>query len=152
MNTRFHVYRPTPLAQMAPLPDVPDRGTLSELLVLAAVLPEQFYSSSDSAYQAKACREVALMRAVLEDALDCFHKQFLSGRQQDQRLGREAHEWLFAEETHWLFSFVNICTVLGLDPQSIRLELRRWCQSPPTQRWRKRRHTTLRRRRVPIAA
>jgi hypothetical protein len=152
MSTQLRfVYRSTPLAQVSLLPDLWGHGTLSELFSPAAVLPEQFSDSSDNVYK-KVWGEVALMRAVLEDALNCFHKQFVSDRAHDQRLAREAHEWLFAEDDHWPFSFVNICTVLGLDPEYLRRGLRSWRQSHPAKRWKKRRHATLRRRRTSSAA
>jgi hypothetical protein len=65
------------------------------------------------------------MCAVLEDALHCFHKQFVSRTARAQRLGQEAKEWFFADESGWLFSFVSICDVLGLHPDCIRCGLKR---------------------------
>lgn len=89
--------------------------------------------------------EAALMRAVLEDAINCFRNQFHSTGRRQQRLAREAEEWLFSDDSHWPFSFLHICAVLGLDPEYIRLGLKRLSQHRPV--WlhkRKRRVTSMR--------
>lgn len=102
-----------------------DLGAATQMLPPAAILPEQFYSSPA---HTDARGEVALMRAVLEDAIACFQKQFVRSGRRAQRLAREAEEWFFADDYHWPFSFVNICAVLGLEPEYIRLGLKRWRQ------------------------
>lgn len=112
--------------------------TMSTMLAPAIIMPEQFYHSPCAASQAGG--EVALMRAVLEDAINCFGRQFVDTGQRTQRLAKEAEAWFFAEDDAWPFSFVNICTVLGISPAYIRLGLARWRQHPPTKRWGKRRH------------
>jgi len=103
-----------------------------------AVAPELFFNSPASVCTLRG--EAALMYAVLEDAVRCFREQFISRGQQARRLGREAEEWLFSEDQHWPFSFVNICAVLGLDVTYVRQGLLRWHQRPPKEarktRWR----------------
>jgi len=54
-------------------------------------------------------------------------------------------EWFLNDDPRWLFSFLNICAVLGLDPGYIRLGLKRWQQQPPAELRRK----NLRRRAIP---
>jgi hypothetical protein len=71
------------------------------------------------------------MRAVLADALVCFQQGFMSRRRRVQRLAREAEAWFLSEDDHWLFSFVSICAVLGLEPAYIRRGLQRWSQGGP---------------------
>src|SRR5262245_61870614 len=95
-----------------------------------AVLPEQFFSLPD--HHSKG--EAALMYAILEDAFNCFTRQFVDGRVRTQRLAQEAEAWFFAEDECWPFSFVNICTVLGINPEYLRKGLRRWRHQRPTQR------------------
>ncbi len=68
------------------------------------------------------------MCAVLEDALLCFQRQFEIERR-DILAAQEAEEWFFSDDSHWLFSFVSICTVLGLEPEVIRKGLKHWRQS-----------------------
>lgn len=90
------------------------------------VLPEQFYPSPTP--QPRERGEVALMRAVLVDALLCFQKHAFSQRRAGQRLYREAKEWIFSDEQRWPFSFVSVCAALNLNPDYIRLLLGRWQQ------------------------
>jgi hypothetical protein len=114
-------------------------GAGGNLLAVAAVFPEQFYDTSASGYR-ETSGEVALMRAILADALSCFQRQFLSSGRRAQRLAREAEEWFRADDPHWLFSFVNICAVLGLDPGYIRVGLRRWQQQQTAKPQQKKLH------------
>jgi hypothetical protein len=101
-----------------------DLGAASQLLPSAAILPEQFYSLPAGGEAQGG--EVALRRAILEDAVGCFQKQFVRKGRRVQRLAREAEEWFAADDMGWPFSFVNTCAVLGLDPDYIRLGLKRW--------------------------
>ena len=75
--------------------------------------------------------EAALMHAVLEDAVDCFQKQFVCATRVAKRLGEEAEEWLFSDDSKWAFSFLSICTALDLGPQYIRRGLKRWGERSP---------------------
>jgi hypothetical protein len=98
----------------------------------ASVLPAPCFSPQASLYIG--CPEVALMRAVLEDALACFQRQFETAPRWVQQEAREAEGWLFSDDAHGLFSYVYVCAVLGLEPESIRQELMRWSQSHPSTR------------------
>jgi hypothetical protein len=71
------------------------------------------------------------MRAVLEDALECFQMKFDIESRRTQRRARQAEEWFFNEDSSELFSFVSICGVLELGPECIRQRLMRWSQSRP---------------------
>ena len=126
-----------------------DLGAASQALPLAAVLPSQFYSSPVNANASRG--EVALMRAVLEDAIECFQKQAFKSGRRVQRLAQEAEEWFFTDDQQWPFSFINICNVLGVDADYIRRGLKQLRQQQPpleTQR----RQATPPHRHVPIAA
>ena len=127
-----------------------DLGVASQILSSTVILPVQFFSSSGGIDTTRG--EVALMRAVLEDAIGCFQKQMVSNGRRTQRLAKEAEEWFFADEHHWPFSFVNICAVLGLDPEYIRTGLKRWRQRPPTGPQKKRRRGGTARQPLKIAA
>ena len=70
--------------------------------------------------------EAALMCAILEDAVESFQEQFVSATRRAKRLSEEAEEWLFSDDSHWLFSFLSICDALDLCPQYIRQGLKRW--------------------------
>jgi hypothetical protein len=89
------------------------------------VLPEQFFLRASLATVSP---EAALMCAVLENAVECFQKQFVSATRRAKRLGEEAEEWLFSDDRGWTFSFLSICTALDLGPAYIRRGLKRWHQ------------------------
>ncbi|MBM4254668.1 MAG: hypothetical protein FJ147_02090 [Deltaproteobacteria bacterium] len=84
-----------------------DLTAATQLLPPAAVLPEQFYGSVNRTDSSRG--EVALMRAVLEDAISCFQRTPSSNT---DRTTQDAERWLFSDDSRWPFSFINICAVL----------------------------------------
>lgn len=70
--------------------------------------------------------EKRLMLAVLEDAVACFQKYIFARDRRGKAMFREAEEWVMEEGSEWLFSFENICEVLGFNPQYVRGGLVRW--------------------------
>ncbi len=91
------------------------------------VLPDQFFASLREKGFVEG--EKRLMAAVLADAVDCYMKQAFSSDPRGQQLFRDAEAWLFPEEpSRWFFSFVNICDVLGLEPDYLQHGLREWRQ------------------------
>lgn len=66
------------------------------------------------------------MLAILEDAIACFQKYVLARDARGKTLFRDAEEWILEEGSDWIFSFENICEVLGLDPKYLRQGLVRW--------------------------
>lgn len=121
-----------PLAQPVHLYGV---SAASEMFAAVVLLPEQFHVDSDSAYKMRGV--VALMCAVLEEAVHCWQQQSTKSGQRAQRLTREAEEWLFSDDSRWLFSFVNICAALNLDPEYLRrglTQLRQHSRSAPQKK------------------
>ena len=96
-----------------------------------AALAEEVFSVRSSV--ASRQPEAALMCAVLEDAVQCFQKQFVSASRHARRLGREAEAWLFSDNSQSAFSFLSICTALDLGPQYIRRGLKGWSERVPHQ-------------------
>jgi hypothetical protein len=115
----------------------------SDRLADITVLPAQFFNPPDGAYKVRG--EFALLCAVLEDAVACFQKGAATDGRRAQRLAREAEAWFFSDDHHWPFSFVNICAVLGLDPEYIRLGLKRWSRRHLAGRPKTRRQASIRR-------
>ena len=70
--------------------------------------------------------EYRLMWAVLQDAIDTYMKHIDAKRLRYQHRFREVEEWIEQDDPTWLFSFTNICHVLGLDPDYLRNGLRHW--------------------------
>ena len=89
--------------------------------------PEEFFDARVPL--AMVCPETALMYAVLEHAFLCFQRRFEMERRYSRHAAR-AEEWFNCDDSHWLFSFVSICIVLGLDREFIRQRLKHWRPSP----------------------
>jgi hypothetical protein len=101
---------------------VPDIiGSLSEADILAS---QQYYDHETSGRQP----ERSLMSAVLLDAVECFQKYLLLHDEYSNRLFREAENWILDNDREWLFSFINICDALTIDPHYLRKGLLRWKQ------------------------
>jgi hypothetical protein len=75
--------------------------------------------------------ERRLMVAILEDAVDCLRKNAVTGSRRRRRLFTEAEEWMRSDDTSWIFSFRNICDLLGLDTQALRAQAAAWKRDQP---------------------
>src|SRR5262245_10045962 len=91
---------------------------LARILEPDVFLPSQFYGTSGLSRKLEG--EKRLMIAILKDAVECLDKyrgvRSSAGRIQYQ----SAIEWVCDPSTDWLFSFTNICDLLGFDPQYMR--------------------------------
>jgi hypothetical protein len=119
-------------------------------LIPEAVLPDQFFAQPRGS--ARTSGQVALMHAVLTDAIECYQKQFLARGRRIERIAKEAEEWLFDDDERWPFAFVNVCAALGMEPSYVRRGLRRARQRSRTQPKQKLRHVAPARRVPRIAA
>ncbi|HEX2228242.1 MAG TPA: hypothetical protein VHM64_13980 [Candidatus Binatia bacterium] len=70
--------------------------------------------------------EKVLMLALLEDAIVCFQDYLGSDCKRKMALFQDAEEWILDDDTSYIFSFVNICDVLGFDASYLREGLMRW--------------------------
>lgn len=89
------------------------------------LLPAQYFET----FRRKAHLEPErrLMLAVIEDAIiACFQKYASARDAKGKAVFRDAEGWILEDDRDWLFSFSNICEVLGFDPQYVRLGLVRW--------------------------
>ncbi len=90
-----------------------------------AILPAQFYAMFKCSQHKEPERR--LMVAVLEDAVSCLSMNPRECNLRQRRQYEEAKQWVAAEEeSEWIFSFRNICEVLGMDPSYLRRGLTRW--------------------------
>ena len=64
--------------------------------------------------------ELALMMAVLEDAIACYRRTLKRPRQNPEILSRQAEFWFRLDDWESPFSFNNICEALGLEPVATR--------------------------------
>lgn len=80
--------------------------------------------------------ECALLWAVLENGLEAYMHYATATNRRGKRLFQEANSWIMQNDVTWLCSFVNICHVLGLDPEYLRMGLRRWRESHTSRAFR----------------
>jgi hypothetical protein len=91
---------------------------LARILEPDIFLPSQFYGSAGLSRQLEG--EKRLMIAILKDAVECLEK-YRSARSSVGRSHYEnAIDWIKDTDTEWLFSFTNICDLLGFDPDYMR--------------------------------
>jgi hypothetical protein len=82
------------------------------------VLPEQFFDTMRRSEHLEP--EKALLLAILQDAIDSFIKyRFASDKVGKERF-LEARQWITETGNDWIFSFANVCELLGIDPQFLR--------------------------------
>lgn len=95
---------------------------LLELFEPDVLIPTQFYVTRRTYHEP----EKMLMFAVLEDAIETFQKysSVQSGRK--KILFEEARNWIMDDDSLWLFSFRNVCEILGLDYKFLRKGLLKW--------------------------
>ena len=91
--------------------------------LLLTLLSPQLSAVSERINKQPECR---LMWAVLQDGVDTYMKHIDAKRLRYQHRFREVKEWIEQDDPTWLFSFINICHVLGLSPDYLRNGLRRW--------------------------
>jgi hypothetical protein len=83
------------------------------------ILPDQFYAMFKTSQYREPERR--LMVAILEDAVTCLLTDPRHCNFRQRKHYEEAKEWVTAdEESEWIFSFKNICEVLGMDPSYLR--------------------------------
>jgi hypothetical protein len=91
---------------------------LARILEPDIFLPSQFYGAGGLSRKLEG--EKRLMIAILKDAVECLEK-YRGARTSTGRSHYEnAIEWVKDTDTEWLFSFTNICDLLGFDPDYMR--------------------------------
>lgn len=82
------------------------------------VLPDQMFPGSK--LPAFVQSEGRLMLAILQDAVDCYQRHALARNPKHRAEFEEAKQWIASSDSDWVFSFENICNVLGIDPDYVR--------------------------------
>jgi hypothetical protein len=91
---------------------------LARILEPDVFLPSQFYGQAGLSRQLEG--EKRLMIAILKDAVECLEKYRDAKASAAQNQYQNALEWVQDTGTEWLFSFTNICDLLGFDPDYMR--------------------------------
>jgi hypothetical protein len=82
------------------------------------LLPSQFHERFRR--QRRLDGERRLMLAVLEDAVEMYRKHCGPRPGRNRQLFLDAESWIDSDERTWMFSFLNLCDVLELDPEYLR--------------------------------
>ena len=93
-----------------------DFGTPSSLFTLPSTVAERIRKQPE-------CR---LLWAVLQQEIETYMRYAAATGRRGKRLFAEAEQWIMQDDYTWLCSFVSICHVLGLEPDSLRAGLKRW--------------------------
>ncbi len=91
---------------------------LARILEPDIFLPSQFYGSGGLSRQLEG--EKRLMIAILKDAVECLEKYRRARSSAGRSHYENAIDWIKDTDTEWLFSFTNICDLLGFDPDYMR--------------------------------
>ena len=73
--------------------------------------------------------EKLLMLAVLWDAVSCFQANLGARNHRKRQLFLDAEQWILDRSRSNLFSFDNICELLGFEPNYVRQGLLSWKES-----------------------
>lgn len=91
---------------------------LARILEPDIFLPSQFYGAGGLSRKLEG--EKRLMIAILKDAVECLEK-YRGARSSSGRSNYDnAIEWVEDTSTDWLYSFTNVCELLGFDPHYLR--------------------------------
>jgi hypothetical protein len=88
------------------------------------LLPVQYFEAMRKKHLLEG--EKRLILSVLEDAIECFMKCIDASTSKGQRLFRDADEWIAHEDKRWVFSFDNVCDMLDINAEYMRMGLRKW--------------------------
>jgi len=91
---------------------------LARILEPDVFLPSQFYGTGGLSRKLEG--EKRLMIAILKDAVECLDKYRGTRNSVGRSHYENALEWVQDKGTDWLFSFTNICDLLGFDPDYLR--------------------------------
>jgi hypothetical protein len=70
-----------------------------------------------------------LMLAILEEALNDYQRCFSARDKKGRNRFTEARAWILNTDSEWIFSFINCCEVLRIDPDYLRQGLLLWRQA-----------------------
>jgi hypothetical protein len=104
--------------------DITAEDRVQELFQPDTLLPSQYFDRIRR--KASVDGERRLMVAILEDAVDVYRKQAAARDRKRRQLFDDAEAWIESADTSWIFSYENICDVLGIDSAYLRNGLRAW--------------------------
>ncbi|MBI5506755.1 MAG: hypothetical protein HY899_18350 [Deltaproteobacteria bacterium] len=88
------------------------------------LLPAQYFAALQrKKYPAG---EHRLLIALIEDAVECFQKHLHASDAKRRQLFLDAEVWIAADDDFGVFSFNNVCMLLGMNPVYVRQGLITW--------------------------
>ena len=106
--------------------DITAEDRVQELFQPDTLLPSQYFDRIRR--RASSDGERRLMVAILEDAVDVYRKQVCARDRKRRQLFEDAEAWIESPDKSWIFSYENICEMLGIDAGYLRKGLRAWKQ------------------------
>ncbi|HYB98488.1 MAG TPA: hypothetical protein VEC57_05070 [Candidatus Limnocylindrales bacterium] len=70
--------------------------------------------------------EHRLLVALIQDAVECFQKHLHARDSKRRQLFLDAESWIDSEDDRGVFSFNNVCMLLGMNPDYVRQGLLAW--------------------------
>lgn len=77
--------------------------------------------------------EHRLLVALIQDAIECFQKHMHARDAKRRQLFLDAQGWIGSEDDRGVFSFNNVCMLLGMNPDYVRQGLSEWCERSKEQ-------------------
>ncbi len=77
--------------------------------------------------------EHRLLVALIQDAIECFQKHMHARDAKRRQLFLDAQGWIGSEDDRGVFSFNNVCMLLGMNPDYVRQGLSEWCERTKDQ-------------------
>ena len=96
--------------------------------------------SIDEDFVQRQCRqgvwggEHRLILALLQDAINCYYACLWARDKKGQELFRETEQWIMERNSDCIYSFENVCEILGLNSSYLRQSLIRRKESPLAKR------------------
>ena len=90
----------------------------STLFEPVVILPSQM--SVDAPWGSDTSGPIALMLAVLEEAVRCIERGRQRRHSRTRKLAAEAAAWVGCDSREWPFAFASICDALGVDVDAAR--------------------------------
>lgn len=72
--------------------------------------------------------EHRLLVALIQDAIECFQKHRHARDAKRRQLFLDAQGWIGSEDDRGVFSFNNVCMLLGMNPDYVRRGLAQWSE------------------------
>jgi len=88
------------------------------------LVPTQYFETFRG--KAHLAPEKSFMLAILEYAVASFQKYIFARDSKGKAIFHETEDWILEKNSDWIFSFENICEVLGFNPSYVRQGLLRW--------------------------